>query len=156
MKRYFLFIILSVGIAFPSFSVTSRQEKAAESKENRSVRKKQALFGEEAANLYQIFLDQSITKEEVISGETACRTVIRNRETYYQIRSLIKDLARQVRNNTLSQEAAAARLIPLLQSAIKDVTNQADEQPFLTPACHYVVMRVTLLCLAAVTLVTPR
>ena len=63
-------------------------------------------LGKKVAFLYDSFKDTYVVKEEVVPGDPTRRTVIRKPEIYNAVRTIEKELNRQVRKDLLPQDKA--------------------------------------------------
>lgn len=85
-------------------------------------------FGEEAGCLYNLFLHYYIVKEEIVSGDPNRRTVIRKPAIYNAVRSIEKQLNKDLKNNAVTKEEAAGKFANVLRVAISAV--DSDSQSF--------------------------
>lgn len=87
-------------------------------------------FGKEVGCLYNAFMDMYVVKEEVVPGDPARRTVIRKPGIYNAVRSIEKQLNKEVKSNKLTKEAAAGKFANVLKialAAIDSDTNTFEE-----------------------------
>ncbi|MDR2915011.1 MAG: hypothetical protein LBV74_09310 [Tannerella sp.] len=85
-------------------------------------------FGEEAGCLYNMFLYYYIVKEEIVSGDPNRRTVIRKPAIYNAVRSIEKQLNKELKNNAITKEEAAGKFASVLRVAISAI--DSDSQSF--------------------------
>lgn len=78
-------------------------------------------LGKKVAYLYDSFKETYVVKEEVVPGDPTRRTVIRKPEIYNAVRSIEKELNREMKKNGLSAEKAEAEFMKVLQVALAAV-----------------------------------
>lgn len=104
---------------------SSVKQPSAEELANESSYK----FGQDAGFLYAQFLNYSVVKEAVVPGDPTMRTVIRKPVIYKAVRSIEKQLEKNVKNQVCTKEQATAEFIHILKIAISavDSENQSFE-----------------------------
>lgn len=105
---------------------STQQEPTAEELANANNHK----FGKEVGCLYNAFMDMYVVKEEVVPGDPARRTVIRKPGIYNAVRSIEKQLNKDVKSNKMTKEAAAdefANVLKIALAAIDSDTNTFEE-----------------------------
>lgn len=75
-------------------------------------------LGKKVAFLYDSFKDTYVVKEEVVPGDPTRRTVIRKPEIYNAVRTIEKELNRQVRKDLLPQDKAEQEFTGVLKVAL--------------------------------------
>ncbi|MGL4853297.1 MAG: hypothetical protein ACRC3Z_11750 [Phocaeicola sp.] len=75
-------------------------------------------FGKKVAFLYEAFKDAYVTKEEVVPGDPNLRTVIRKPEIYNAVRSVEKELNREIKKNECSLDEAKKSFEKVLQVSL--------------------------------------
>lgn len=88
-------------------------------------------FGKEVGYLYHAFMDVYVVKEEVVPGDPARRTVIRKPDIYNAVRSIEKQLNKEVKSQKMTAEMAADEFATVLQvalAAIDSDTNTFEEE----------------------------
>lgn len=75
-------------------------------------------FGKEIGYLYTAFMGTYVVKEEVVPGDPARRTVIRKPDIYNAVRSIEKQLSKEVKSQTLTADKAADEFSNVLQVAL--------------------------------------
>jgi hypothetical protein len=125
MKRKLIFLIVTLGIYIPIVHATyifpdgdkSANKNKAET-EAASVKRwefysaiqkpsEEALanesnyrFGQEAGYLYTLFMNIYVAREEVVPGDPTCRTVIRKPIIYNAVRSIEKQLSKDLKSSS--------------------------------------------------------
>lgn len=87
-------------------------------------------LGKEVACLYDAFMEMYVVKEEVVPGDPARRTVIRKPGIYNAVRSIEKQLNKDVKGNNLTKEEAAdefANVLKIALAAIDSDTNTFEQ-----------------------------
>lgn len=85
-------------------------------------------FGSEAGCLYNRFMETYVVREEVVPGDPTRRTVIRKPTIYNAVRSVEKQLSKEVKSNRLDKEKAAAEFTQILKIALSAI--DSDTQSF--------------------------
>lgn len=78
-------------------------------------------FGKEAGCLYNMFMNVYVVREEVVPGDPTRRTVIRKPAIYNAVRSVEKQLSKEVKNNSIKPEQAAAEFTTILKIALSAI-----------------------------------
>ncbi|MEG2332468.1 MAG: hypothetical protein RSB62_09250, partial [Bacteroides sp.] len=73
-------------------------------------------FGKEAGYLYTMFMTTYVVREEVVPGDPMRRTVIRKPVIYNAVRSIEKQLGKELRSNRLTTEQVAADFAQVLKT----------------------------------------
>lgn len=87
-------------------------------------------LGKEVACLYNAFMEMYVVKEEVVPGDPARRTVIRKPGIYNAVRSIERQLNKDVKSNHLTTEEAAnefANILKIALAAVDSDTNTFEE-----------------------------
>lgn len=85
-------------------------------------------FGQEAGCLYNQFMNVYVVREEVVPGDPTRRTVIRKPAIYNAVRSVEKQLSKDIKNQSISKEQAAANFTTILKIALSAI--DSDSQSF--------------------------
>lgn len=85
-------------------------------------------FGQVAGCLYNLFMDVYVVREEVVPGDPTRRTVIRKPAIYNAVRTVEKQLNKDIKNNHLTKEQAAAEFTAILKIALSAI--DSDTQSF--------------------------
>lgn len=85
-------------------------------------------FGKEAGCLYNMFLNVYVVREEVVPGDPTRRTVIRKPAIYNAVRSVEKQLSKDIKSNSIKLEQAAAEFTNILKVALSAI--DSDTQSF--------------------------
>ena len=102
------------------------QEPTAEELANANNHK----FGKEVGCLYNAFMDMYVVKEEIVPGDPSRRTVIRKPGIYNAVRSIEKQLNKDVKSKKLTKEEASdefANVLKIALAAIDSDTNTFEE-----------------------------
>lgn len=83
-------------------------------------------FGNEAGCLYNRFMDVYVVREEVVPGDPTRRTVIRKPVIYNAVRSVEKQLSKEVKSNNMNKEQAASEFINVLRIALSAIDSDSD------------------------------
>lgn len=83
-------------------------------------------LGKEVGCLYGKFMDMYVVKEEVVPGDPARRTVIRKPGIYNAVRSIEKQLNREVKREQLTKEAAATEFTEVLKVALAALDSDSE------------------------------
>ena len=83
-------------------------------------------FGQEAGFLYTRFLDYYVVRETIAPGDPTKRTVIRKPAIYNAVRSVEKQLEKDVKNNTLTKDQATAEFTHILKIAISAIDSESQ------------------------------
>ena len=87
-------------------------------------------FGQEAGYLYNQFMKIYVVREEVVPGDPTRRTVIRKPTIYNEVRSIEKQLNKDVKSKKLTKEEASdefANVLKIALAAIDSDTNTFEE-----------------------------
>lgn len=74
-------------------------------------------FGQEAGYLYNQFMKIYVVREEVVPGDPTRRTVIRKPTIYNAVRSIEKQLNKELKSNQMTREQVAAEFTNVLKVA---------------------------------------
>lgn len=85
-------------------------------------------FGKEAGCLYNMFMNVYVVREEVVPGDPTRRTVIRKPAIYNAVRSVEKQLSKEMKSNSIKLEQAAAEFTTILKIALSAI--DSDTQSF--------------------------
>ena len=85
-------------------------------------------FGSEAGCLYNRFMEIYVVREEVVPGDPTRRTVIRKPAIYNAVRSVEKQLSKEIKSNRLDKEKAATEFTQILKIALSAI--DSDTQSF--------------------------
>lgn len=85
-------------------------------------------FGKEAGYLYAMFMTTYVVREEVVPGDPMRRTVIRKPIIYNAVRSIEKQLGKELRSNRITAEQVAADFAQVLKTALSAI--DSDSQSF--------------------------
>lgn len=85
-------------------------------------------FGKEAGCLYNMFVNVYVVREEVVPGDPTRRTVIRKPVIYNAVRSVEKQLSKDIKNNSIKPEQAVAEFTTILKVALSAI--DSDTQSF--------------------------
>ena len=87
-------------------------------------------FGQEAGCLYNLFMTIYVVREEVVSGDPTRRTVIRKPALYNAVRTVEKELSKELKNGKTTPDEAAKQFIQILKTAIAafDSDSESFEQ----------------------------
>ena len=83
-------------------------------------------LGKKVAFLYDSFKDTYVVKEEVVPGDPTRRTVIRKPEIYNAVRTIEKELNRQVRKDLLPQDKAEQEFTGVLKVALAAIDSDTE------------------------------
>lgn len=83
-------------------------------------------LGKEVGLLYTAFMEMYVVKEEVVPGDPSRRTVIRKPGIYNAVRSVEKQLVKDVKEKTLTKEQAALELTNVLTIALAAIDSESD------------------------------
>jgi len=83
-------------------------------------------LGKEVAYLYALFMDMYVVKEEVVPGDPSRRTVIRKPGIYNAVRSIEKQLNKEVKNSSLTKEEAATDFVTVLKIALAAIDSESQ------------------------------
>lgn len=83
-------------------------------------------FGREAGCLYTMFMETYVVREEVVPGDPMRRTVIRKPVIYNAVRSIEKQLNKDVKNKHITKEQAAAELTNILKIALSAIDSDSE------------------------------
>lgn len=75
-------------------------------------------LGKKAAYLYDVFKELYITKEEVVPGDPTLRTVIRKPDIYNAVRSIEKELTREVKKKERELSEAQQQFEKVLEISL--------------------------------------
>lgn len=87
-------------------------------------------FGKEVGCLYNAFMDMYVVKEEIVPGDPSRRTVIRKPDIYNAVRSIEKQLYKDMKSKKLTKEEASdefANVLKIALAAIDSDTNTFEE-----------------------------
>lgn len=76
--------------------------------------------------LYDSFMELFVTKEEVVPGDPARRTVIRKPGIYNAVRSIEKELNKSLKNKQITNEEAAQEFAQVLKIALAAVDSDSE------------------------------
>lgn len=82
-------------------------------------------FGKEAGYLYTMFMDTYVVREEVVPGDPMRRTVIRKPIIYNAVRSIEKQLGKELRSNRMTTEEVAAEFTQVLKTALSAIDSDS-------------------------------
>ena len=85
-------------------------------------------LGKEIGYLYTTFMGTYVVKEEVVPGDPARRTVIRKPDIYNAVRSIEKQLNKEVKSQSMTADKAADEFSNVLQVALAAI--DSDTQTF--------------------------
>lgn len=85
-------------------------------------------FGQEAGCLYTLFMSTYIVREEVVPGDPTRRTLIRKPAIYNAVRTIEKQLGKELKTNGISKEQAATEFANVLKIALSAI--DSDSQSF--------------------------
>ncbi len=83
-------------------------------------------LGKEVACLYDAFVDTYVIKEEVVPGDPSRRTVIRKPGIYNAVRSIEKQLNKEVKSEKRTQEEAAQEFTNVLKVALAAIDSESN------------------------------
>ncbi|MBP3517395.1 MAG: hypothetical protein J6K31_03095 [Parabacteroides sp.] len=83
-------------------------------------------FGKEVGYLYHVFMDMYVVKEEVVPGDPARRAVIRKPDIYNAVRSIEKQLNKEMKSNRLTKDAAADKFANVLKIALAAIDSDTS------------------------------
>lgn len=83
-------------------------------------------FGKEVARLYDAFMNMYVVKEEVVPGDPARRTVIRKPGIYNAVRSIEKQLNKEVKSKNLTKDEAATEFTHVLKTALAAIDSDSE------------------------------
>ena len=83
-------------------------------------------FGQEAGYLYNQFMNIYVVREEVVPGDPTRRTVIRKPTIYNAVRSIEKQLNRELKSNKMGQEQVTAEFTNVLKIAISAFDSETE------------------------------
>ncbi|WP_455637883.1 hypothetical protein [Parabacteroides sp.] len=83
-------------------------------------------LGKEVACLYNEFMNMYVVKEEVVPGDPARRTVIRKPGIYNAVRSIEKQLNKDVKENKLTKEEASGEFANVLKVALAAIDSDTE------------------------------
>ena len=81
-------------------------------------------FGQEAGYLYNQFMKIYVVREEVVPGDR--RTVIRKPTIYNAVRSIEKQLNKELKSNKMTREQVAAEFTNVLKVAISAYDSESE------------------------------
>lgn len=86
-------------------------------------------FGQEAGCLYDEFMKMYVVREEVVPGDPTRRTVIRKPAIYNAVRSIEKNLNKELKNSGMTPEQAGTEFAWVLKVALAafDLENESFE-----------------------------
>lgn len=83
-------------------------------------------FGQEAGYLYNQFMKIYVVREEVVPGDPTRRTVIRKPTIYNAVRSIEKQLNKELKSNKMTREQVAAEFTNVLKVAISAYDSESE------------------------------
>lgn len=83
-------------------------------------------FGQEAGYLYNQFMNIYVVREEVVPGDPTRRTVIRKPTIYNAVRSIEKQLNKELKSNKMTREQVAAEFTNVLKVAISAYDSESE------------------------------
>lgn len=83
-------------------------------------------FGKEVSFLYDKFRNSYIVKEEIVPGDPSRRTVIRKPGIYNAVRSIEKQLGKDVKSDKITHEKAVQELTHVLKIALAAIDSDTE------------------------------
>ena len=83
-------------------------------------------FGKEIGCLYNAFMETYVVKEEVVPGDPSQRTVLRKQGIQPEVRSIEKQLSKEVKKQTLTKEQAADEFENVLKIALAAIDSDTN------------------------------
>lgn len=137
------YIIVNATVFSPDYDDLKKENEAKESKEESSItwefysiikqpsaeelaNESDYKFGQEAGFLYARFLNYYIVKETIAPGDPTKRTVIRKPAIYNAVRTVEKQLEKDVENNALTKDQATAEFTHILKIAISAIDSESQ------------------------------
>lgn len=83
-------------------------------------------FGKEVSFLYDKFLNAYVVKEEIVPGDPSRRTVIRKPGIYNAVRSIEKQLGKDVKSDKMIREKAVKQFTNVLKIALAAIDSDTE------------------------------